>query len=134
MWTSQHQTKVVVHIAQTGECYECGTDESLLKGMLRLGRKGIPCGCVNGGCGVCKVRVAQGHVHQLGPVSRVHVSEDEEAQGYTLACRVAPLGVVRLEVDTKLSRPLCKPLAPKNLTDPCPTRSPKTAPQLKPDN
>ncbi|MDP3926663.1 MAG: 2Fe-2S iron-sulfur cluster binding domain-containing protein, partial [Hydrogenophaga sp.] len=48
--------KVAVHVAQTGEQYPCASNESLLTGMLRLGRKGIPVGCVNGGCGVCKVR------------------------------------------------------------------------------
>ena len=41
--------KVTVAFAQTGESYPCATDESLLNGMLRLGRKGIPVGCVNGG-------------------------------------------------------------------------------------
>lgn len=55
-------TKVNVHVMQTGESYPCATNESLLQGMLRLGRKGIPVGCVNGGCGVCKVRIAEGRV------------------------------------------------------------------------
>ncbi len=90
--------KVQVTIMQTGECYPCASDESLLKGMLRLGRKGIPVGCVNGGCVVCKVRVLEGRVSVLGPVSRAHVSADEEAAGCTLACRAAPATTVRLEV------------------------------------
>ena len=59
--------KVTVEVAQTGESYLCATDESLLKGMLRLGRKGIPVGCVNGGCGVCKVRIVEGQVKSLRP-------------------------------------------------------------------
>ncbi|GGH67157.1 hypothetical protein GCM10010975_36700 [Comamonas phosphati] len=101
MWTPPRPT-VNVHVAQTGECYDCGTDESLLKGMLRLGRRGIPVGCINGGCGVCKVRIVEGCVQPLGPVSRAHVSEDEEAQGYTLACRAAPTAAVRLEVSACL--------------------------------
>jgi 3-phenylpropionate/trans-cinnamate dioxygenase ferredoxin reductase subunit len=104
---SQRPT-VNVHVAQTGDCYDCGTDESLLKGMLRLGRKGIPVGCVNGGCGVCKVRIVEGRVQALGPVSRAHVSVDEEAQGYTLACRVAPTVAVRLEVSARLAKPFSR--------------------------
>ena len=40
--------KVQVTIEQTGESYPCAIGESLLKGMLRLGRKGIPAGCCAG--------------------------------------------------------------------------------------
>ncbi len=100
--------KVDVCVAQTGETYACATTESLLRGMLRLGRKGIPAGCVNGGCGVCKVRIVEGRVHALGPVSRAHVSADEEQAGVTLACRVAPACAVTLEVAGKLQKPFSK--------------------------
>ncbi len=103
--------KVRVSVTQSGESFECATSESLLAGMLRLGRKGIPAGCVNGGCGVCKVRIVSGAVQALGPVSRAHVSADEEAHGYTLACRVAPTEAVQLEVAAKLRKPFgnCAP-------------------------
>ena len=100
--------KMNVCIAQTGETYACATTESLLRGMLRLGRKGIPAGCVNGGCGVCKVRVIDGTVTSLGPVSRAHVSAEEEGCGVTLACRVAPVTAVRLEAVGKFVRPFSK--------------------------
>jgi 3-phenylpropionate/trans-cinnamate dioxygenase ferredoxin reductase subunit len=100
--------KVDVCVAQTGESYPCATDESLLRGMLRLGRKGIPAGCVNGGCGVCKVRIVEGTVASIGPISRAHVSVDEEQRGFTLACRVAPSSAVRLEVIGKLGKPFSK--------------------------
>lgn len=100
--------KVQVTIEQTGESYPCAIGESLLKGMLRLGRKGIPAGCVNGGCGVCKVRITSGSTELLGPISRAHVSEYEETQGYTLACRVGPANEVRLEVAGKMIKPFSK--------------------------
>lgn len=100
--------KLDVRVAQTGETYACATDESLLRGMLRLGRKGIPAGCVNGGCGVCKVRILDGTVRALGPVSRAHVSADEECAGITLACRVAPACAVTLEVTGRLQRPFSR--------------------------
>lgn len=96
---------VQISIVQTGDTYVCATDESLLEGMLRLGRKGIPVGCVNGGCGVCKVRILAGAVRLLGPVSSAHVSAQERANGYTLACRVAPTEAVRLEVAGRLNKP-----------------------------
>jgi ferredoxin len=105
--------KVRVYVTQTDETYLCATNESLLQGMLRLGRKGIPVGCVNGGCGVCKVHVLEGRCRTQGPVSRAHVSAAEEAHGFTLACRVAPLTPVRLEVVGKLEKPFCKGFATK---------------------
>jgi ferredoxin len=103
--------KVSVFVEQTGEAFQCALDESLLRGMLRLGRRGIPAGCVNGGCGVCKVRIVSGEVHQIGPISREHVSAEEEAAGYTLACRVAPKSPVRLQVVGKMEKPFQKGFA-----------------------
>jgi 3-phenylpropionate/trans-cinnamate dioxygenase ferredoxin reductase subunit len=100
-----------VTLTQTGETYPCKEDESLLGGMARLGRRGIPAGCLGGGCGVCKVRVTKGDVRKLGPVSRAHVTISEEAQGYTLACRVAPQCDVEVEVVGKLQKPFFKGFA-----------------------
>jgi 3-phenylpropionate/trans-cinnamate dioxygenase ferredoxin reductase subunit len=105
------EPKVAVTITQTGEHYPCAVDESLLAGMARLGRRGIPVGCLNGGCGVCKVRVLSGEVRKLGPVSRAHVSVEEEEAGYTLACRIAPRGDVELEVAGKMQKPFFKGFA-----------------------
>ena len=96
------------YVAQTDETFPCAGNESLLTGMVRLGRKGIPVGCVNGGCGVCKVRILEGRIQALGPISRAHVTLDEENQGYTLACRVAPQTPVNLEVAGKLNKPFSK--------------------------
>ncbi|EWS64335.1 Ferredoxin--NAD(P)(+) reductase CarAd [Hydrogenophaga sp. T4] len=70
--------KFAVNVAQTDETFPCAANESLLTGMLRLGRKGIPVGCVNGGCGVCKVRILDGDIKALGPISRAHVTREEE--------------------------------------------------------
>ncbi|KVG53586.1 2Fe-2S iron-sulfur cluster-binding protein [Burkholderia territorii] len=95
-----------VTIAQTDERYACVSGESLLAGMAKLGRRGIPVGCLNGGCGVCKVRVLRGAVRKLGPISRAHVSAQEENDGYALACRVVPDGDVELEVAGRLKKPL----------------------------
>ena len=100
--------KVQVSIPETGECYPCAIGESLLQGMMRLGRRGIPVGCVNGGCGVCKVKIITGKTEALGPVSRAHVTEEEECQGYTLACRVGPTSEVVLEVAGKFVKPFTK--------------------------
>lgn len=94
---------VKVSLRQTGETFTCGIDETLLQGMIRLGRKGIPVGCVNGGCGVCKVKV-QGPYRSAGAVSRAHVSVEESSCGITLACRVIPESDVEVEVLGKMQK------------------------------
>lgn len=99
------RTTVNVLCMQTGESFPCATNESLLQGMLRLGGKVIPVGCVSGGCGVCKVRIVEGTVTALGPISRAHVSREDEVGGLTLACRVVPITEVRLEVIGKFVKP-----------------------------
>ncbi|MHB1668416.1 MAG: 2Fe-2S iron-sulfur cluster-binding protein [Thiomonas sp.] len=105
-----HATSVryQVTIKQTGESFPCSPEESLLAGMARLGRRGIPVGCLNGGCGVCKVRLLRGEAQKLGPVSRAHVTVDEELAGYSLACRVAPQCEIELEVAGKMQKPFFK--------------------------
>ena len=91
-------TRHCVRLLQTGETYVCSSNETLLEGMARIGRKGIPAGCLNGGCGVCKIVIRSGSVKKTGAMSRAHISEHDEAQGVVLACRVAPGGDVELEV------------------------------------
>ncbi|PHV05567.1 ferredoxin [Janthinobacterium sp. BJB412] len=95
-----------VVLVDSGESYQCGGAESLLQGMARIGRACIPAGCLNGGCGVCKVAIETGEVRKTGAMSRAHVSEQEEAQGVVLACRVAPAGPVRLRVVGKMRKAL----------------------------
>lgn len=93
-----------IQIGQSGETYLCREAETLLEGMTRLGRRGIPVGCVNGGCGVCKIGILSGRVRQVGEMSRAHVSIEEEARGVCLACRVTPLEDVVVEVLGKMSK------------------------------
>lgn len=100
--------KVNVTVRQTGETFACAIGDSVLQGMLKLGRKGIPVGCVNGGCGVCKIRILEGEVTRIGPISRAHVTVEEEGHGYTLACRVSPASALTVEVAGKFERPFTK--------------------------
>jgi 3-phenylpropionate/trans-cinnamate dioxygenase ferredoxin reductase subunit len=97
--------QATVTMAQTGEQFTCANGKSLLEAMAQLARRGIPAGCCNGGCGVCKVHVRQGTVRKLGPVSRAHVSVDEEDAGYALACRATPESDVELEVTGRMQQP-----------------------------
>lgn len=105
-----HWVRIAQRAAETAQetGYPCAETETLLQGMARTGRKGIPVGCLGGGCGVCKVKVSAGSVRRVGPMSRAHVSVEEEAQGICLACRVAPLANVEVEVLGKLRKALGK--------------------------
>jgi ferredoxin len=96
--------KHTVLVVETGEEYLCSITETLLEGMAHLGRKCIPVGCVNGGCGVCKVAITKGDVHKCGSMSRAHVSEEEELHGILLACRAMPMSAIELKVIGKMKK------------------------------
>ena len=85
--------------------YDCREDESLLAGMHRLDRRGIPLGCRSGGCGVCKVQILDGQ-YRTAAMSRAHVSTADEAEACLLACRVFPGSDLRLRVLGKMQRHL----------------------------
>ena len=89
--------RYLVHIEDTGEAFEVAAQQTVLDGMAALGRKGIPSGCHGGGCGVCRIRVLQGRFRSM-PMSRNHVSEQEEREGTVLACRIRPDSDLRLRV------------------------------------
>lgn len=92
-----------VLITDTGETYTALANETLLKGMERLGKKGIPVGCRGGGCGVCKVHVLSGEVRK-GRMSREKISEEEESAGFVLACRTWAESAVTLAVIGKMGK------------------------------
>ena len=92
-----------VVIDETGESFRCSPQESLLVGMERLGKKGIPVGCRNGGCGVCKVQVNKGQ-YAKRKMSRGVVSAEEEASGCVLACKIFPQSDLEVEVVGKMAR------------------------------
>ena len=96
-----------VVIEETGETYRCGQHESLLVGMERLGKRGIPVGCRGGGCGVCKIEILEGSFNRR-VMSREYVSVEDEAAGRVLACRVYPTSDVRLRVLGKMAKNVCR--------------------------
>jgi ferredoxin len=97
-----------VLIEETGETFRCSPAESLLVGMERLGKKGIPVGCRGGGCGVCKIEITAGtYVKRV--MSREYVSVEDEAAGRVLACRVRPTSDISLKVLGKMAKNVCRP-------------------------
>lgn len=92
-----------VVIEETGESFRCSPNESLLVGMERLGKKGIPVGCRGGGCGVCKVEITGG-TYLKRVMSREYVSAEDEAADRVLACRVKPTSDITLKVLGKMAK------------------------------
>lgn len=95
-----------ITIADTGETYRCRPDESLLGGMERLCKRGIPVGCRCGGCGVCKIQIHSGE-YQKRVMSRDYISGEDEARSIVLACRVRPLSDISLTVIGKMKKNVC---------------------------
>ena len=95
-----------ITIEDTGESYRCVDWRSVLHGMEALGKKGIPVGCRQGGCGVCKVQILEGQ-YSKRVMSRAYVSAEEEAAGIVLACRVKPRSDIRLAVLGKMKKNVC---------------------------
>ncbi|HRO58815.1 MAG TPA: 2Fe-2S iron-sulfur cluster-binding protein [Burkholderiaceae bacterium] len=92
-----------ITLSESGEQFPCREDESLLTGMHRSGRKGIPVGCRGGGCGVCRVRICSGE-YATRPMSSAHISAADRLAGEVLACRVFPRCDLQVEVIGPLRR------------------------------
>lgn len=96
-----------ITIEETGETYRCSDQETLLVGMEKLGKKGIPVGCRGGGCGVCKIEVVKGSFTKRR-MSREYVSEEDEAANKVLACRVRPSSDITLQVIGLMKKNVCR--------------------------
>lgn len=103
------RTFVTVTITDTNETYRCKTDESLLSGMHRMGKRGIPVGCRGGGCSVCKVQIVSGDYRQFRPMSREYISDDDLDQRRVLACCVQPQSTVEVQVIGKMRKNVVRP-------------------------
>lgn len=91
-----------VTIIETGERFECRTDESVLAGLARTGNRGIPVGCRGGGCGVCKIHVISGeYVPQK--MSADHVDATDLVHHRVLACRISAASDLEIRVLGKMA-------------------------------
>lgn len=96
-----------IRIDGAADGFVCRSDEAVIDAYERavgLGQSRamigkLPVGCRRGGCGVCRVQVLSGPwTHE--PMSRAHVPEALQAEGYALACRLIPQGDLLLRVAT----------------------------------
>lgn len=82
--------------------FPCPSGRTLLEAMIAAGRSNIKVGCRSGGCGVCRVRIQRG-TYQSQKMSRSRISEQDEADGIVLACRILPESDMAL-----VPLPLCR--------------------------
>lgn len=92
-----------IQLSDQHDAYDCRENESVLHGMARLGKKGIPLGCRGGGCGICKVQVLSGQ-YSSRVMSRCHVSEADLETNCVLACRTFPESDLEIVVIGKMAK------------------------------
>lgn len=101
MSTQTVETDIKVHriqVVNRNQEYLCRDDKSLLVGMELQNTQAIEVGCRGGGCGMCKIRILDGEFEKKR-MSRAHISEAEEGEGFALACRILPRGDMVIESD-----------------------------------
>lgn len=79
---------------------DCATDEPILAALHRAGQA-VSVGCRRGGCGVCKIDLADGAVEYTRRVADTILTPEERALGACLPCRAVPVTdvTVRLRED-----------------------------------
>ncbi|QQM28891.1 2Fe-2S iron-sulfur cluster binding domain-containing protein [Martelella lutilitoris] len=90
--TESNATKEhAIRIAGRSKVFSCRDGEPVLFSIERATssheRPPVRIGCRRGGCGACRVRVISGSYETL-KMSRYHVSEQEQEEGYALSCRL----------------------------------------------
>jgi CDP-4-dehydro-6-deoxyglucose reductase len=92
-----------VRLLDSPESFEVQGGESLLAAALRCDVK-LPHACTLGGCGTCRVKIAEGRVRY--DVLPMALSPEEAQQGYALACQA------RAESDLVIQVPRIELAAP----------------------
>ena len=87
-----------ISVTNRQQVFSVPKGEPLLMAMEKNNQHAIQVGCRGGGCGLCKVKVLQGD-YQTKRMSKAHISEEEAALGFALACRLTPLSDLELESD-----------------------------------
>ncbi len=101
--------RYAIHVEGSGTAHGYGSERVLValeraQGFGQL--KNLPCklpvGCRRGGCGVCRVRVTEGQ-YRSDPMSRAHISAEDEQAGLVLACCIYPLSELSLRLEPAIA-------------------------------
>ncbi len=99
------QNTHLIRVVNRDQSFSCATDQVLLIAMERMCANAINVGCRGGGCGVCKIRILRGE-YECKRMSKAHISDAEQQQGFVLACRVFPRTDLEIEADHYQSQEL----------------------------
>jgi ferredoxin len=79
---------LITFISNGAKVVSAPENSNLLRVSLRE-RGGIPFKCGGGLCGTCRCRIESGleHTDAVKPKERNHLSEDDLARGYRMACQ-----------------------------------------------
>jgi ferredoxin len=83
----------IIFLGNGGKTVTAEENSNLLRVSLRA-QGGIPFKCGGGICGTCRCRIETGreNTDAVKPKERNHLSEDDLAQGYRMACQTFVLG------------------------------------------
>jgi len=92
----------VTFITNNGKLVSAPENSNLLRVSLR-DKGGIPYKCGAGLCGTCKCRIEQGleHTDAVKDKERKHLSDDDFANGYRMACQTFISGDVSVSWQPK---------------------------------
>ncbi len=83
----------ITFLSNDGKVVQAAPNSNLLRVSLRE-KGGIPFQCGGGICGTCKCRIETGmeYLDAPKPKERKHLSDEELAQGYRMACQTFVCG------------------------------------------
>jgi ferredoxin len=93
--TSEDRTIEVTFLTNNGKTVTAPVNSNLLRVSLRE-QGGIPFKCGGGICGTCKCRIENGleNTDAIKPKERKHLTEEQFAAGYRMACQTFITGNV----------------------------------------
>ncbi|SAI50500.1 ferredoxin [Bordetella ansorpii] len=92
----------ITFVSNEGMVVDAPENSNLLRVSLKE-RGGIPFKCGGGLCGTCKCRIESGlqNTDKIKPKERKHLTEDDIANGYRMACQTFVLGDIAVSWTAK---------------------------------
>ncbi len=78
------------------QSFLCSKENNLVQ-AARVQMVKVPCACVGGGCGICKVKVVSGQ-YEMDTYAKSALSDEESEKGYVLLCKTHPLSDLQIEL------------------------------------
>jgi len=103
----------VTFVTNNGKTATAPVDSNLLRVSLRE-QGGIPFKCGGGLCGTCKCLIEKGleNTDAIKPKERKHLTEEQFAAGYRMACQTFLTGDVSVSWTPKSAAAALRPVSP----------------------